>query len=165
MYHSTLGWRVMKKKRKKSVQGSGSFWLITTSVLSGVSHTCQKKNMFRVQGAGCRVQGAGFRAQGAGCRAWGSGCRSVSMQTEKHACVQTVRWTRFEESRDTRQGYWTHIRGVPKVESPDSGVILITGVPRLRRNCPPPKDHSRALCIVLLYSPRGARLLMSEVHL
>jgi len=60
VYHSTLGWRVIKKKKTKvgcqhllSLQGAG----------------------FRVQGAGCRVQGAGFRVQGSGCRVQGLGFR------------------------------------------------------------------------------------------
>ena len=35
----------------------------------------------------------------------------------------------------------------------------------LIRNSPPPQDHYRALGIVLLQGPRGARFLMSEVPL
>ena len=35
----------------------------------------------------------------------------------------------------------------------------------LIRNCPPPKDHHRALDIGLLYDPRGGQFLMSEVPL
>ena len=35
----------------------------------------------------------------------------------------------------------------------------------LTRTSPPPQDHHRALGIALLYGPRGARFLMSEVPL
>ena len=50
VYHSTLGVRVIKKKKKH----------LAWHALPGVG--C------RVQGAGCRVQGVGCRVQGAGCR-------------------------------------------------------------------------------------------------
>jgi len=58
VYHSTLGVRVIKKK--KQVQGSG-FRV--------------QDSGFRVQGSGFRVQGSGFRVQGSGFGVQGSGFR------------------------------------------------------------------------------------------
>jgi len=59
LYHSTLGLRVIKKKRL----GVGAATLACR--FEGVG--------FRVQGLGFRVQGSGFRVQGSGFRVQGSG--------------------------------------------------------------------------------------------
>jgi len=64
LHYSTLGLRVITKKRRR-VQGSGCR-------VQGAGCRVQGAG-FRVQGSGCRVQGAGFRVQGSGCRVQGAG--------------------------------------------------------------------------------------------
>ena len=78
LYHSTLGSRVLKKKKK---------YLRLLGVPIGIPLVPKRLparagSGFRVQGAGfrvqdsgCRVQGAGFRVQGSGCTIQGKGGR------------------------------------------------------------------------------------------
>ena len=63
LYHSTLGSRVTKKKRRRLG------WTLASS-----TEIKAEGSGFRVQGSGCRVQvqGAGFRVQGSEFRVHGS---------------------------------------------------------------------------------------------
>jgi hypothetical protein len=61
--HSTLGWRVIKKKKKK-----GKACLESKVEAQGLP---PQSSGFRVQGAGLRVQGPGFRVQSSGFRVQG----------------------------------------------------------------------------------------------
>ena len=78
MYHSTLGWRVMKKKKKR-VQpfgGEGGAWRQPhPSDSSRLAAIHAPACIVRVQGSGFGVQGPGFRVQGLGFRVQGSGFR------------------------------------------------------------------------------------------
>jgi len=56
VYHSTLGLREIKKKKKRS-----GFRAQGLAFGAG----------FRVQGSGFRIPGSGFRVQGSGFRGWG----------------------------------------------------------------------------------------------
>jgi len=57
LHHSTVGWRVTKKKGNLAADGP-------------------PENLRDAGGCllGCRVQGLGFRVGGVGCRVWGVGC-------------------------------------------------------------------------------------------
>ena len=60
LYYSTLGSRVITKKKRFGIQGLGL-------LVWGLG--------MRMQGLWCRVQGPGFRVQGLGFRVQGSGFR------------------------------------------------------------------------------------------
>ena len=76
-YHSTLGWRVIKRKKheglerafqpQRSVCGYQSL-----PVLYAVCFRIQRLE-FRVEGLRSRVYGLGFGVQGSGFRVWGLG--------------------------------------------------------------------------------------------
>ena len=71
VYHSTLGWRVIKKKKKSA---HPSFRLQPfASRASGFGFRVQ--GLFRVSGFGFRVSGFGFRVSGFGYRVSGIGSR------------------------------------------------------------------------------------------
>ena len=68
VYHSTLGLRVIPKKK---VSGLG----LRTSLLRAAFGFGDQGLRVKVQGSGFRVQGSGFRVQGSGFRVQGSGFR------------------------------------------------------------------------------------------
>ena len=109
VYHSTLGLRVIKKKKRSLLPFLRFRWWSHFGQHSAhsikISKIRKRRDEItgrpvgqgaecRVQGAGCRVQDAGCRVQGAGCRVQGAGCRvqgvGVSTGVEVEAGVERL---------------------------------------------------------------------------
>ena len=65
VYHSTLGLRVIKKKKRKQFQEL--WWACRRTVLRMECSGCMVLG-FRVEGLGLRVWGQGLRVKSLGCR-------------------------------------------------------------------------------------------------
>jgi len=120
VYHSTLGSRVIKKKKKKKstctpldasgfrVQNSGCRVQGSGCRVQDSGFRVQGSG-FRVQGAGFRVQGSGFRVQGSGSRVQGSGCKvqGSGFRVQGSGCTASFYKKGVEETELVRE---THLR-------------------------------------------------------
>ena len=73
VYHSTLGWGAIEKRRRRTVTATNEPF--REKLAARAIDATRVTTWFRVQGSGSRVQGSGFRVQGSGFRVQGSGFR------------------------------------------------------------------------------------------
>jgi hypothetical protein len=97
LYHSTLGSRVVKKKKRQTwralfqMRGERPY-IPAASVADALQGFRVHGQGFRVKGSRSSVQGQGFRVQGSGSRVQGQGfrCSGFRLQGPTH-CTASVR--------------------------------------------------------------------------